>query len=70
MIYGAQRGKPLEIYEKGRFVKRVIARMLIPRTLPWMWVGTCVEVEYEGKIADEIVGKLGRAMLSQLQGAD
>lgn len=25
-----------------------------------MWVGTCVEVEYEGKIADEIVGKLGR----------
>ncbi len=44
--------------------------MLIPWTLPWMWVGTCVEVEYEGKIADEILGKLGRAMPSQLQGAD
>jgi hypothetical protein len=34
--------------------------MLIPCTLSWMRVGTRVEVEYEGKIADEIVGKLGR----------
>ena len=70
MIYGAQRGEPSEITEKVGFLKRVITRMLIPWMLPWMRVGTCVEVEYEGKIADEIVGKLGRAMPSQLRGAD